>query len=91
VGGWPGEAALRWLAENEPLDRGWYAGPVGWMTAAGDGAFAVAIRSVLVEDTVARAFVGAGIVSASDPDGEWRETELKLRTVREALRLSAAL
>lgn len=84
VGGWPTAAALRWLAEHEH-ERGWYAGPVGWLTAAGDGAFAVAIRSVLLADDRALAYTGAGVVAASDPAAEWRETELKLRTVSDAL------
>lgn len=89
VGGWPAGDSTAYLAEHEPLDRGWYAGPVGWLTAAGDGAFAVAIRSVLMQGKVARAYTGAGIVGASDPQAEWRETELKLRTVRDALRVCA--
>lgn len=87
VGGWPRDAARAWLRAHEGLDRGWYAAPVGWMTAAGDGAFVVAIRSVLLGERTARAFTGAGIVAASDPHAEWLETELKLRTVLEALRI----
>ena len=85
VGGWPGPVARRWLAEREPLDRGLYAGPIGWVDARGDGVFAVAIRSALVRSDEAIAFVGAGIVAGSEPDTEWRETELKLSTVAAAL------
>jgi isochorismate synthase len=89
VGGWPRAAARRYLADHEPLDRGYYAGPVGWVTAASDGAFAVAIRSVLLQGATAHAYAGAGIVATSNPQAEWEETELKLRTVRDALRLVA--
>jgi salicylate biosynthesis isochorismate synthase len=85
VGGWPVRAAGEFIAEHEAFDRGFYAGPIGWLTAASDGAFAVAIRSVLMRGADALAYAGAGIVAASDPQAEWRETELKLRTVREAL------
>lgn len=87
VGGWPKSAALSWLRSHETLDRGWYAGPVGWVTAAGDGVFAVAIRSMWVGGKVAYGFAGAGIVASSNAEAEWRETELKLRTVAEALRV----
>ncbi len=87
VGGWPTQDALAWLQKHEPVDRGWYAGPVGWLTAGGDGVFTVAIRSVLVRGRRAHAFTGAGIVAASDAAAEWRETCLKLRTVNDALRV----
>ena len=85
VGGVPREAALRWLAEHEGLDRGHYAAPIGWMNEAGDGAFFVALRSVLLTPDCAWAFAGAGIVAGSDPSAEWREVNHKLRAVRGAL------
>src|SRR5690606_16362402 len=47
VGGRPNAAALEWIRANEQLDRGWYAGPVGWLNAAGEGEFAVGLRSAL--------------------------------------------
>ncbi|MFL5891330.1 MAG: isochorismate synthase MenF [Solirubrobacterales bacterium] len=78
VGGEPREAALRAIAELEELDRGWYAGPVGWMDAAEDGEFCVALRSALLRDRTAHLFAGAGIVADSRPDAELAETELKL-------------
>ncbi len=92
VGGSPALAAAAWLREHESLERGWYAAPVGWLDAAGNGAFAVAIRSALVTPQRAWAFAGAGIVEASDPSAEWEETELKLQTVAASLatRLEAA-
>ncbi len=89
VGGWPAAPAADWLAAHEELDRGWYAGPVGWLDATGNGVFAVAIRSALVRPTEARAWAGAGIVADSQPEAEWRETELKLHTVLQALAIRA--
>ena len=81
VGGAPRESALKWLAENEGIDRGWFAGPVGFLQSDGDGEFDVALRSALVRGRGATAWAGAGIVSRSEPRAEFTETELKLRTV----------
>ena len=78
VGGEPRAAALEAIAELEGLDRGWYAGPVGWMDAAEDGEFCVALRSALLRDRSAHLYAGAGIVGASDPAAELAETEVKL-------------
>ena len=58
VGGEPRERALQAIAELESLDRGWYAGPVGWMDAAEDGEFCVALRSALLRDRTAHLFAG---------------------------------
>jgi isochorismate synthase EntC len=85
VGGHPQHESLQWLASHEPVSRGWYASPVGWVGPSGDGVFAVALRSGLIDDRWATAFVGAGIVGDSLPHAEWRETELKLRTFCDAL------
>jgi isochorismate synthase len=85
VGGVPTEAALSWIAERAP--RGWYAGPVGWFDAAGDGEFAVAIRSGLLSGSRAHVYAGAGIVRDSDPDAEYAETGLKQRALLDALGL----
>ncbi len=81
VGGAPREAALRWIHENEAAERGWFAGPVGFVQSDGDGEFAVALRSALVRGRSATAWAGAGIVERSQPMAEFTETELKLRTV----------
>lgn len=88
LGGAPHHAALAALAD-EPLDRGGYGGPIGYLTAHGDGLAAVAIRSALIAPDLARAFAGAGVVAASDPAAEWDETALKLGTIGHALRLEA--
>jgi salicylate biosynthesis isochorismate synthase/menaquinone-specific isochorismate synthase len=78
VGGEPRHSALDAIAELEGVDRGWYAGPVGWMDAAEDGEFCVALRSALLRDRTAHLYAGAGIVADSDPAAELAETELKL-------------
>lgn len=77
VGGEPHAEALEAIGELEGLDRGWYAGPVGWMDASEDGEFCVALRSALVRDRRAHLYAGAGIVAGSDPAAELAETELK--------------
>jgi isochorismate synthase len=85
VGGAPREEALAFIREHEGWDRGWYAAPVGWMDASGDGEFAVALRSALMDGDRATLFAGCGIVADSVPDNEYAESELKLRAMREAL------
>ncbi len=81
VGGEPRERALALIDELEGLDRGWYAGPVGWTDAAEDGEFCVALRSALLRDRVAHLYAGAGIVADSDPAAELAETEIKLEAL----------
>jgi isochorismate synthase len=85
VGGFPREAALEAIRNYESLDRGWYAGPVGWIDAAGNGAFAVALRSALVESTHATLFAGCGIVADSQPESEYAESCLKLKVMLRGL------
>ena len=79
VGGLPRAAALATIADLEGFDRGLYAGPVGWVDAAGDGEWAVALRGAQLDGPRARLVAGAGIVAGSDPEAEWAETEAKLR------------
>lgn len=78
VGGEPWVKAKRVMAEVEDLDRGWYAGPVGWMDGAGDGEFCVALRSALLSGREARLYAGVGVMADSDPATELAETEIKL-------------
>lgn len=85
VGGYPWKNARSYLEELEDFDRGWYAGPVGWLNGKGTGEFAVAIRSGLLTDTEAHFFAGCGIVADSDPAAEWEETNLKLKPMLSAL------
>ena len=85
VGGDPREAALAMIDEHEGFERGWYAGPVGWMDGAGDGELCVALRCGIVDRTRATLFAGCGIVADSDPAREWEESRIKLRAVVSAL------
>ncbi|MDS0221481.1 isochorismate synthase [Haloarcula sp. S1AR25-5A] len=85
VGGLPPDAALRTIRETEAFDRGWYAAPIGWVDAAGNGTFAVGIRSAVATEREATLFAGAGIVADSDPDREWDEVQLKYRPILDEL------
>lgn len=85
VCGTPTQAARRAIRDLEPLDRGRYAGPVGWIDARGDGAFGIALRCAEVDGRSVRMFAGAGIVAGSDPAAELAETQAKLLAVRDAL------
>lgn len=85
VCGWPTDAARKVITAHETMDRGWYAGPIGWVDAAGDGEFAVALRSALVRETRAWLFAGNGIMGDSDPAAELAEVELKFNPLTEAL------
>lgn len=87
VGGVPRQAALEVIRQSEPFDRGWYAGPVGWIDGAGSGEFVVALRSALLSNDEARLYAGCGIVAGSDPGREWDESNVKLRAMRWALKL----
>ena len=81
VGGEPWASAEGAIAELEQMDRGWYAAPVGWMDAAEDGEFCVALRSALVRDREAHLFAGVGVVAGSEPAAELAETEVKLQAL----------
>jgi menaquinone-specific isochorismate synthase len=85
VGGNPTDAAVRYLQKVEGFDRGGYAGPVGWVDARGDGAWAIGIRSADVSGADARIYAGNGIVAGSDPADELAETQLKLQALLAAL------
>jgi salicylate biosynthesis isochorismate synthase/menaquinone-specific isochorismate synthase len=78
VGGEPMAAAAPLIPALEGLDRGWYAGPVGWTDANEDGEFCVALRCALLRGPVARLYAGVGVVEESDPAAELAETEIKL-------------
>ncbi|SMO43079.1 isochorismate synthase [Fodinibius sediminis] len=85
VGGYPWHKAAPYIRELEDFERGWYAGPVGWVDASGSGEFAVAIRSGLIGEEQVHFFAGCGIVEDSDPQTEWEETNLKLKPMLSAL------
>lgn len=85
VCGTPTCVARRTIAELENLDRGRYAGPVGWINAQGDGEIGIALRCGEFSGSNVRIFSGAGIVADSDPDAEWEETAAKLAPMKQAL------
>jgi len=88
VCGTPTDRARAVIAELEQLDRERYAGPVGWMDAAGNGEWAIALRCGLISETdprQIRLFAGCGIVAESDPAAELAESVAKLVPMREAL------
>jgi menaquinone-specific isochorismate synthase len=85
VGGAPRDAAVAMLQQLESFDRGRYAGPVGWVDAAGDGEWAVALRCAELDGAAARLVAGAGIVAGSDPDAEWAETQAKFEPMLRVL------
>jgi len=81
VGGEPRDDALGLIPALEGLDRGWYAGPIGWTDCTGDGEFCVALRCALLRGTVATCYAGCGIMGDSDPAAELAETEIKLQAL----------
>ncbi|MEO8744210.1 MAG: isochorismate synthase [Candidatus Dormibacter sp.] len=85
VGGWPRGAADVLIDELEGMERGWYAGAVGWMDGRGDGEFAVALRCGLLWEDGARLYAGVGVMPDSDPARELEETELKFKALLTAL------
>jgi menaquinone-specific isochorismate synthase len=85
VAGIPTQRALEFIRMNEPFQRGRYAGPTGWFDLHGDGELVVALRSGLVRNREIRLFAGAGLVNGSEPNAEWRETEIKFRSLLDAL------
>jgi len=85
VGGTPAETAMELIRELEGMDRGRYAGPVGWVDARGNGEWGIALRCAEVSGCRARLFAGGGIVADSDPDAELAETQAKFRPMRRAL------
>ncbi|MDH4247954.1 MAG: isochorismate synthase [Deltaproteobacteria bacterium] len=85
VGGYPTEAALSLIPRLELFDRGWYAAPVGWLNARGEGEFAVALRSGILRDRQIRLFAGGGIVADSEPEKEFEETRIKFQPLLGAL------
>ena len=84
VGGVPTARALELIDTVEGLERGRYAGPVGWVDADGDGQWGIALRCAEVHGARARLFAGAGIVAGSLPEAELEETRVKLRAMRSA-------
>ena len=91
VCGVPRDAALAFLLDAEPFQRGWYAGPVGWFDTEGEGHFVPALRTAVGDGRRWRLFAGAGIVEGSRPSLEWEETGIKFLPVLRALADSGAV
>jgi isochorismate synthase len=89
VGGFPRQPALELIRAFEGLDRGWYAGPIGWLNRDGEGDFVVGLRSALVRGASATLFAGCGIVADSNAAAEYTESGWKLRPMRAALGVDA--
>ena len=85
INGSPADAARRLISELEGMERGWYAGAIGWLDGRGDGELAVAIRCGLLYEDGARLYAGNGMMPGSDPEAELHETHLKLRALMSAL------
>ncbi|MGM0875032.1 MAG: isochorismate synthase [Bacillota bacterium] len=85
LGGFPKNKSIEKIRELEPMHRGWYAGPIGWLDHEDNGEFVVAIRSGLIEGNQAALFAGCGIVEESNPESEYLETRIKLKPMLSAL------
>jgi menaquinone-specific isochorismate synthase len=85
LGGSPRAAALEFIRRAEPVPRGWYAAPIGFIDAQLEGMFAVAIRSAIAQERRVWLYAGAGIVASSIPQKEWDEIGLKFKPMLNAL------
>ncbi len=85
VCGTPTERALGVIGELEGMERGRYAGPVGWVDARGDGELGIALRCGLVSGAAVRLYAGCGLVAGSEPAAELAESQAKLAAMRDAL------
>jgi menaquinone-specific isochorismate synthase len=85
VCGTPRNFAFDVIDEIEGMNRGRYAGPVGWIDARGDGELGIALRSGQVTDNQIRIFAGCGIVAGSDPEVELAESNAKFSAMKSAL------
>ena len=84
LGGDPRDIAMQVISDLEPIPRGWYGAPVGWIDSNLDGQFSVAIRSAVAQESRVWVYSGAGIVADSVPQKEWDETALKFRPMLNA-------
>ncbi|WP_338449203.1 isochorismate synthase [Niallia oryzisoli] len=85
LGGLPKMPAVAKIREVEELDRGFFAGPIGWLDYKGNGEFAVAIRSGLIQGNEASIFAGCGLVEDSIAETEYEETNIKFKPMLSAL------
>ena len=85
VAGTPRDQALAVIDEIENVDRGRYAGPVGWLGADGDGVWAIALRGAQLTQETLTAFAGCGIVAGSEAQAELEEAILKFKPIVDSL------
>jgi menaquinone-specific isochorismate synthase len=85
LGGVPRQEAMEVIRKYEPMNRGLYAAPIGWLDTKGNGEFAVAIRSASIVNKKAYLYAGGGIVADSEPQSEYEETLVKFRPMLRAL------
>lgn len=85
LGGVPTEKAIEVIRGLEILDRGLYGSPIGWLDYQGNGDFAVALRSGLIQGNEASIFAGCGVVKDSEVESEFQETKIKFRPMLSAL------
>ncbi|MGE5131821.1 MAG: isochorismate synthase [Gemmatimonadota bacterium] len=85
VCGTPADVAMELIRELEGMDRGRYAGPVGWVDARGNGEWGIALRCGEIDGPRARLFAGGGIVAGSDPQAELAEAQSKFRPMQYAI------
>jgi len=90
LGGQPRHVASTLIHTLEPITRGWYAAPIGWLDSRGDGRFGVGIRSAVSRGGTVWCYAGAGIVAESQPEREWTETDLKFRPMLNAVGVTHA-
>lgn len=82
LSGWPKTEALEWIRKNEPFDRGYYCGAVGWKTEEASD-WSALIRCCFIEGATAKLYAGTGIVKGSDANKEWDELESKISLFKE--------
>lgn len=85
LGGFPQRKAMEMIRHFEQLDRGWYGAPIGWIDGEGNGEFAVAIRSGLINGEKVSLFAGCGVVKDSQAETEYEETKVKFTPMMSAL------
>lgn len=85
LGGTPRTAALQVIRELEPMDRGYYAAPLGWCDFDDNGEFVVGLRSGLIQNKMVTLFAGCGVVASSEPEKEFEETSIKFKPMLSAL------
>ena len=89
VSGAPKVRAMEIIDELEVESRGPYAGAVGYFSYNGCCDFAIAIRSIFIQENKGFVQSGAGIVSDSVAENEFKETEHKAGAMLQALKESS--